>query len=174
VTLPLAHNPDAVELLHVILHGKPQGAARHRTQALVNKAGQYVGQHQYKQADHARYESFAIDSFRLAWGGKAPLDEPVVIVIDSVKYRPDALCRRKDPRDRLPCAVKPDYDNIAKIIGDALTKAGVVKDDARIVRGTVTKWLCEIDDEGNPVEPEHVEVVLKRWVQPHARTARGA
>lgn len=169
-TLPFAQpNP---ELLHVLLLGTPQGAARHRTQALVTKTGQYVGQHQYKQENHAKYESYAIDTFRSEWAGRPPLDEPLVIVIDSVKYRSKDLCRPKHSRDRLPCAVKPDYDNIAKIIGDALTRAGVVRDDSRIVRGIVTKWLCEIDADGNPTEPEHVEVVLRRWVAPHVRTGR--
>jgi Holliday junction resolvase RusA-like endonuclease len=166
---------DSVELLDICIPGKPQGAARHRTRALVNAAGQYVGSMQHKEKKHARWESIAVDLFANAWSGMAPLDEPLVVEIDTVKYRSkEQMKAKKYGYDRLPCGVKPDADNVAKIVLDAMKSAGLMVDDCRVVDLRVRKWLCALDLAGNVAEPEHVEVVLKRWVQPHARTARGA
>jgi Holliday junction resolvase RusA-like endonuclease len=53
---------------------------------------------------------------------------------------------------------KPDYDNLAKSITDALQTIGVFKDDAQITDGFIKKRFS--DDE----HPQGVEIELTCWV----------
>lgn len=72
------------------------------------------------------------------------LDGCLVTRILAVKPRPktpNSLAQPVDPdmaSGRLFCPVKPDWDNIAKSVGDGLNKSKIVKDDARFVHGQVT------------------------------------
>jgi len=64
-----------------------------------------------------------------------PIDEPCVLVVVAVAARPKRLMRRKDPEHRVWCPMKPDFDNTAKIVADAMVKAGVLRDDKVVVDG---------------------------------------
>lgn len=55
-----------------------------------------------------------------------PVDAPVVV--EAVFYMP----RPKRPRWALP-ATKPDTDKLQRAVGDGLERAGVLKNDSRIV-----------------------------------------
>lgn len=69
------------------------------------------------------------------WKG-APLDEPLDLEVIVFSEKP----KSKPKRVILP-AVKPDWDNLGKLIGDALN--GILwKDDALIVDGAVRKRYC--------------------------------
>lgn len=50
------------------------------------------------------------------------------------------------------CPVTPDYDNIAKSVGDGLKKGNVLHDDARICRALIDTVYAGID------EKPHVQV----------------
>lgn len=41
---------------------------------------------------------------------------------------------------------KPDYDKLARALGDSLTIAGVIRDDARIVDAHILKVLADLND----------------------------
>ncbi len=73
-----------------------------------------------------------------AWKG-APLDEPLDLEVFVYTMKP----KSKPKRIVFP-AVKPDWDNLGKLVGDALN--GVLwKDDAVIVDGAVRKRYCDKD-----------------------------
>jgi len=80
----------------------------------------------------------------------APLDRPVALHIEAVMPRPKRLLRKKDPPGRLWCPTKPDWDNIGKAVGDALTAAGVLRDDVLVVDAQV-RTLYAARDEGPSV-----------------------
>nr|DAS51620.1 MAG TPA: Endodeoxyribonuclease RusA [Caudoviricetes sp.] len=61
-----------------------------------------------------------------------PLDEPIQVTAAFFMPKP------KRPRFPEP-AVTPDADKLARAVGDALTHAGVIKDDARITQWHITK-----------------------------------
>jgi crossover junction endodeoxyribonuclease RusA len=81
--------------------------------------------------------SFALD----AWGGQAPLDEDVIGWIEFIFPRPAAhFGSGKNAAVLKPSApfyknTKPDRDKLERAIYDALTDAGVLRDDCRVVEG---------------------------------------
>lgn len=69
-----------------------------------------------------------------------PLDGAVAVVVDFYLPRP------KTTKFKLWPAGTPDLDKLQRAIGDALTMAGIIKDDARIVDWSARKrWAigCE-------------------------------
>jgi Holliday junction resolvase RusA-like endonuclease len=66
--------------------------------------------------------------------------DPLVVTIDAVRTRPRALCRRADPPGLIACPARPDADNLAKLVLDAL--AGHF-DDALVAQLIVRKWYAE-------------------------------
>jgi Holliday junction resolvase RusA-like endonuclease len=101
------------------------------------------------------YMTRAIIAAQVAWGGKAPMDGPVSVRIDAYLRRPKYLIpnpqsrKPQPPTEAFPSTKKPDVDNIAKGILDALTQAGVITDDSNVVRLAVEKWW-----QGNGAPPE--------------------
>ena len=63
-------------------------------------------------------------------------DKPVQVHLEFFFTTP------KKPKFRLP-AVKPDIDKLARSINDALSKSGMIHDDARIVFLTARKRYAE-------------------------------
>jgi Holliday junction resolvase RusA-like endonuclease len=80
------------------------------------------------------YQAVGYLSRRAAKGASIPLRAPVVTII-AVKARP-----KRRPQGyplpwtpgRNPCLAKPDPDNVAKAVCDALTKAGIYLDDQAV------------------------------------------
>lgn len=81
--------------------------------------------------------------------------EPVELAIVTYRSRPDELIPNLSGRARVAqpplesfgCPVTPDWDNIGKMIGDCLVKAGVLADDNLITKGSVEKRYVEMDGE---------------------------
>ena len=77
---------------------------------------------------------------RLKWRGN-PLDGPVVVSMAFVMPRPKSTPVRRPT----PWAVKrPDADKLARLVLDALTAAGVYRDDSQVVDLRATKRIAEI------------------------------
>lgn len=76
-----------------------------------------------------------------AWDGREPLDEDVCVHIEFVFPRPASHFRTgKHAGELKPNAptyknTKPDKDKLERAINDALTNAGVLRDDCRVVDG---------------------------------------
>lgn len=78
-----------------------------------------------------------------------PIDWPISMDIDFVF--PRGKQPKKAGSDRLPHAVKPDRDNLAKSLQDALNGL-LYRDDSLIWNGVISKWRAAED------EQPHVEV----------------
>lgn len=73
---------------------------------------------------------------RIRLVGWRMVDGPVRVEVDFYLPRPPAAARRWRPH------VKPDVDKLARAVLDALSIAGVVADDARVVSLRVEKWYA--------------------------------
>ena len=73
---------------------------------------------------------------------KGPLlDEPLILRLVEVFERPKYLIYKNKPMPRIPKTSKPDFDNLAKSVCDALN--GVLyRDDSLIYAATVIKWIA--------------------------------
>ena len=110
-----------------------------------------IAGHAHLRADpkSKEWRRFAAQVFREKWD-EAPLDGAVSILITAVSKRPKSLLRKKDPEGRMWCPKKPDADNIAKAVMDALVEGGVLRDDA-YVTGLSVETLYAAKGEGPSV-----------------------
>lgn len=118
--------------------GEPKGKGRPR----LGRSG-----HAYTPHDTAVYENLVKVCFRDEYPGHEPLaaDVPVRAVINAYYSMPKSASKRKQMSmlwGWLRPVKKPDCDNIAKIVCDALN--GIVYyDDSQIVELTVIKKYAE-------------------------------
>jgi Holliday junction resolvase RusA-like endonuclease len=125
--------------LDVIIPGEPIAQPRPRSFACQGRDGRVRAKvyrhdkhpvHAYRQA----VRLLATSSWR-----QPPIDGPVEIIIEAVFGRPKSRTRRlvrEAPRTRRP--IRPDFDNVAKAVCDALT--GLVwGDDGQITDAHVVK-----------------------------------
>lgn len=108
----------------------PKGKGRHRT----TKGG-----HSYPDPKTVSAENLV----RMVVGGKwgqSPLDEPLRVLVSAYFERP-----KSKPKKVVFPTGKPDWDNIGKLVCDALN--GILwRDDAVIVDGSVAKLYCTEDN----------------------------
>lgn len=146
-------------LLSVTILGIPVGKGRPK----FARRGKFVTAYTPKLT--VAWEDKAIAAFAGAWVG-APLDEPVRLEVLAIGARPGKIpsARKlaKDPTlaGRLWRVTKPDGDNVLKCVGDALTAAGVIRDDTRIVRWQVDSLVAAVD-EGPSVQVRLVRVGVR-------------
>tara|TARA_R110000787_G_scaffold88873_1_gene188412 strand:- start:186 stop:620 length:435 start_codon:yes stop_codon:yes gene_type:complete len=137
-----------MSLLKVIIPGEPVAKGRPR----VVSAGGFA--RAYTPQKTINWEGLAGWYFQAQWKGAAPYTEPVVLHVSAVKSRPKRLLRKKDPDGLILRPAKPDLDNVIKIVGDALERAAVLKNDIQIVEIHAYSYYAERD--GAP----RVEVAL--------------
>ena len=122
---------------HFTIPGKPQGKARPR----VRRDG-----HTYTPTQTAQYEEFVRFCWRCA--GAVKLDGAISALIlarypvpkrDSKKTQNAKIC------GEIPCTIKPDCDNIAKIVLDALNGLAY-DDDSQVTELEVHKLYGDIGD----------------------------
>jgi Holliday junction resolvase RusA-like endonuclease len=82
-----------------------------------------------------------------------PLDVPITLLVQFVFPRP-ASVRKKDGTERLPHLTRPDVDNLAKALLDALNGQLWV-DDSRVYQASLNKFKAA---QG---EQPHTEVIVK-------------
>lgn len=73
------------------------------------------------------------------------ITEPVRVILTAVMPRPASIPKRAGP-GRLWRATKPDIDNIAKAVLDALVTAGIIGDDRQVVHLSATKPTAASDE----------------------------
>ena len=111
------------------------------------------------------YMGVAIMVCRAAMAGRPAIDVPVVVTIRAFVRRPESLIPKTGPRVRtaqppggsFPAPVKPDADNIAKIVLDSVVQAGVLRDDTLATTITVVKRYVPIGESPRvdvEIEPE--------------------
>ena len=122
-------------MISFIVPGEPIAQPRHRIGAPRFGGGHARAYIPKEHPIHTFKEAVAL-SAKIALQGKPPLDEPLKLTIYFVLPRPKRL---KKKGHRLPAPVKPDLDNLAKGVKDAMTKAGVWTDDNLVVECLTTK-----------------------------------
>lgn len=120
--------------MRIVVPGEPVGQPRHRCTCVGGKA------RAYDPGTADGWKGAVELSARLAAKGRT-FDGPVMLRIVALMPRPKSHYLRGKVRDSAPAwhTSKPDYDNIAKAITDALTKAGIWADDAQVAIGSVVK-----------------------------------
>ena len=129
-----------------IIHQAPLGKGRPRATVQGGRARVYT------PTATADWEHFAALELRAAWEAKPPMIGPLGCEIVAVFARTAELLRKvrgeyKYPTWRLPHANKPDADNIAKSVLDAVEKAGIICDDKQIALLTVGKHWAMVHEE---------------------------
>jgi Holliday junction resolvase RusA-like endonuclease len=125
--------------LEPIGKGRPRAAAR---------GGHAV---MYTPSRTAAWEDAACVSIMRQAGGKklrAPLAVAIVAVFPRTKAQlaTDRHGNVKAGSDRLWHVKKPDADNVAKIVLDALVRAGVIEDDCSVVYQSTRKVIRAVDE----------------------------
>lgn len=139
--------------LRVQVLGKPRGAQRPRAYVRGKHASVYTAD------EHAAAEARIVATVAGRWSGQPPLDEPVELWIVAWHTPPKARRRKRDANSpALPYTGKPDADNLAKLVMDAMTRAGVWVDDTRVHRLVVERWYLPLDGRSCPVGVERVEI----------------
>lgn len=143
--------------LSFVVLGAPQGARRHRVDTRSGRVRTYHGDdHEAAEAAVVRAAAAAM----VANGWVERYDGPVSVGITTTHRRPKRLCRKMDRATGLrPYVGKPDADNIAKLILDGITKAGVWTDDTRVASLVVTRWYARLHLDGSQ-DREQVDVTI--------------
>lgn len=79
------------------------------------------------------------------WWHEAPYDGVCGLRIWAYGVRPKRLFRKKDPSGAVWKGTKPDCDNVAKSVMDAIQMAGVIRADSQVVRLEVFDLFSEKD-----------------------------
>ena len=82
-----------------------------------------------------------------AMDGGHLLEGPLQVTVIAWFPCPKTDCRKRDPRPLRRHAKKPDADNVAKLVKDAI-KGVVYGDDSQVARLLVEKWICPQEDNG--------------------------
>jgi Holliday junction resolvase RusA-like endonuclease len=115
--------------------GNPQAQGRPR----FFRRGNIVGT--YDPQDSKDYKSRV--AFFATESGLKQLEGPVSVSIDVYLKRPKNRCHKKFATGHIPCFSRPDCDNFAKGIFDALN--GIAwKDDGQVQELQVRKWYHAI------------------------------
>lgn len=132
--------------------GTPQGKARARTVTSNGKT------HSYTPEKTVRYEADISAAFRTAYPGAKPAKGAMEIKLTAVFPVPVSWPVKKKQAalaGMLKPTVKPDCDNIVKVVADALNGLAW-EDDKQIVYATIEKkygifqgvevWICPIGE----------------------------
>lgn len=126
--------PTAVWHLDVFVPGRPapQGSKRYLGPGRAIEMSKYVG----AWRDDVRAACLR------AWQGRPILDGPLLLEVEFVQRRPASA-----PKRSTPSAISaPDLSKLVRSTEDAITSAGVWRDDARIVCTLSWKRLAELDE----------------------------
>ena len=124
-------------LIRRFVYGLPKGQPRPR--AFARKIGGSVVARVYDAGTAEGWKGAIANDFKRT-PGLAPIDGALRMSIDFYFPRPLRLSRKSDAPGAIPCTAKPDADNAAKAVMDALQGIGLFRDDAQIVELQVRKW----------------------------------
>lgn len=133
----LAIDPGTTESVTITVAGKPLGQPRQKHAVVNGRARNYI------EGTHPIH-GFKSDIKR-AWPEGHMFDGPVRVSIVAIFARPKSATKKRGPNRRYPCTKKPDWDNIAKSICDALNGVAY-RDDAQVAEGRVERWIAAADE----------------------------
>lgn len=142
--MPQASNEPQEPILQLLIEGAPQGKGRPRSR-IVRPRGKSMFIQVYPDPDSAKTEEMISIQARIAMRG-------IPIITGAAKL--EVLCMFAVPkswpqRDRIDALagdlrplVKPDWDNLGKLVSDAFNEI-VWKDDSQVVDAHVQKFYGE-------------------------------
>ena len=140
--------------------------SRPRAAPRYGAGGRIVGARAHHSGVYSAWKQGAAAQARAVWGDRPALVGPVEVRL-LVVVRPPQTRRPRAGAAREWATRKPDVDNVAKAVLDALTDAGVWGDDAQVVRLVVDRCWGAVGERprGVPaelqlVEAEHIDVVV--------------
>ena len=136
---------------HFIVPGQP--FAKQRPRVVRTNAG---FSRTYTPAQTENYENLIRMAFVQEYGHPVPLTDPLELTVVAYFQIPKSFSKKKVERAEVGLiggAAKPDWDNIGKIVCDALNKIAF-HDDAQVIEGRVIKLYS--------VRPR-VEVTIRPW-----------
>ena len=134
---PQRGTPEVV----IELPGEPRGWGRTGVQVIRTAGGTTFAKH-YTDPKTRTEQGALRWAARAAMRSCSPLDGPLVVRITACFTPPSSWSERKKGHafaGLIRPSVKPDFDNIAKLVCDACNKL-VWTDDARICEATTAKW----------------------------------
>lgn len=123
-------------LLDVFVPGRPapQGSIRAITHRATGRAVAIKDNNQAQKTWRADIRDLVID----AWH-EPPLTGGVQLEFEFVMPRPVSAPKTSTP----PAIKRPDWDKLSRAVCDALTSAGVYRDDSQTIDAHVTKRIAE-------------------------------
>jgi Holliday junction resolvase RusA-like endonuclease len=116
--------------------GTPKGQPRPR--AFARKVGGRYVARVFEAGTAEEWKSRVVVAAR-PYRPQTPIGGPVAVQIEFHIPRPKSRCRKRDPEGFIPCVSRPDIDNLAKAVLDALQQDGWWRDDAQVMYLEVTK-----------------------------------
>jgi len=127
-----------VDRVLIVWH-EPIGQPRHRISTRSGFAKMYLPTrhevHGFKRAIKTAWLNLKV----------LPSQKAVFVAIEAFFHRPKARTWKRRPNPRYPHTSKPDIDNVAKAVMDALNKLAWI-DDSQVSRLEVSKTVCAGDD----------------------------
>lgn len=127
--------------LTVLIPGKPRGQGS-MTLARDPRTGREFARY---GTDTITHRNLVVEMLHRRWAGRPPLTSPIEVRVLAELQRPKShfgtgrnAGRLKDNAPQW-ATTYPDGDKVARLVGDALTIAGVIDDDALIARWHVEK-----------------------------------
>lgn len=145
-------------ILDAVIMGDPRGYQRPGVRVMVPKAGRPFAS-LYEQEETRNWRSIASDVLQRAAAGVRVEKEAVMVHVFAVGRRPRDLPKKRG-RGRFWRTTKPDADNVAKAVCDAIVQAGVLRDDTLVGR-LVVDSLVAADGEAPHVRVR-IEVLAPR------------
>lgn len=122
--------------------GKPMGQPRQRHAFIGGRVRNYT-------PEDAPINAFKTE-LKTAWTAERILGEPCYCHITAIFPRPKAKTSKRRPNPRLPHTSKPDCDNIAKGICDALNIVAW-HDDSQVAQLKVVKLIGTPDEQARTI-----------------------
>jgi Holliday junction resolvase RusA-like endonuclease len=130
--------------LHITIPGQPIGKGRPR----------FGNGRTFTPTKTRSWEAAAVGHIRAQVCRGNPIAGPVSVSITAFFERPKRMLTRKWPDKNEWHTAKPDADNVAKIVCDALQLAGVIEDDAAVCRMVVYKFYAA------RWQSAHIEIII--------------
>ncbi len=141
----------------IVVRGTPRAQPRARARVVTPRNGRPFAAFYTPASADAFRDELVLRARAHAEFPRVPWAGPVRLDVDAYFERPKRLCRASDPPGPIPHGVKPDRDNVEKAIMDALTVAGLWRDDCQVCAGEVRKWYAAKGcDAGTVVRAEEV------------------
>ena len=110
----------------------PQGSKRHIGNGRMIESSKRV----------APWRSDVRSALYDAHGGRPMMQGAVAVEMEFILYRPMSAPKKRTP----PAMKKPDIDKLTRAILDAVTSAGVWRDDSQVVELNAQKRLAGLDE----------------------------